>query len=222
MAPSIAATATGNTFSGSSINLTAMSVTAGDVIAVMGFVGGGTMSVSGGGLTWTLDTPVLGAAMATATATATTSLTIAVSSTATTSISGYAVDVTGTSGIDVRGATVSGGFITAGSTISCPALTTTQPDLVLGLFCDSNAANGTYTATGGSAIAVHGTFGTEIQDILQSGLGAITPTATYTSTSTVIVASLGLSPAGGGFQPEEDFWPVLPGPVIDLNVTVWQ
>lgn len=160
----------------------------------------GTASGTGSGCTgsFTVDTPVNAAAssgtQATSTATANGPCTVTF-----TSSSGVAevlgVEISGWNGTyDTRGSWVDlGGGVT---NISCPAVTTTvSGDYVLCLAIDDQNSGGTYSGTGGFAIAAqNNTFGIAIGDKVQTAAGSITGTMIYSNSSGAQAGTITLEP----------------------------
>jgi hypothetical protein len=175
-----------------------------DIVVAMVYGSANTTTVAGCGLTWTSDTAQNGAFMATGVGGAEGVCALTVSNTGTANLSITAVEVRNTSGIDVRGTTIANGSITGGSTISAPSLTTTaNNDLVLGLFFDTGAGGGSFTAAVGyktEAELLSSSQDNLIESIQQPTAGGIQPTATNNTTSTFTSASVAMATTTPGGQ----------------------
>jgi hypothetical protein len=197
-AQSIAQTCASAQFNTTSTTCTLGNISAGDIQVAMLEISAGTPSISGCGATWTVD-PWVGSvpavALATGTGASAGSCTITFSSTTSTTLNIVAANVTSTAGIDQRGAASVLGYVSAGSPITAPSITTTQNgDLILGLFMDTDGSGGTYTAGSGYGIAVQYTQGNAIEAGVQATAGIIAPTITYNKSVHLAAATLALKP----------------------------
>lgn len=201
-APSFIKSCTGNTFGGTSQTCVfGSNVTNTSVLYATAFGGSlTTLSVAGCGATWTINTlqfngaTILEAWGIPSTGACTVTLTPGVSTTLSVTVAEYGPS---TGGVDnMVNLANQGGFIGSGSTINCPAITTSVAnERVICTMQDSSANGGTSTAGAGFTIDTQGAnFGWMIESQAKAATGSITPTSTSSTGTQAVTGSIAIKP----------------------------